>query len=324
MKSSYFNNDINYGDIIKANIFGRNPHKIVEFGILDGFSLKVFADTFPNAKIDAYDIFDEFNGNAAKKEVIEEMFKNYKNVSVKYGDFYKKYEDLSFIDILHIDIANNGDVYKFVIENYLPKMSKDGIIILEGGSNERDNIEWMIKYNKPKINTYLEELNKRFDLNVMVIGKVPSITFITRNKSFSIHELSKRDFNLGFFELVNYFTKDLNDDSYKLALNNIDLFNNENCKTIVVELDRKIIATGKILMETKVHNNLRKVGHIEDIIVNEKYRNSGVGTMLISKLVEIGKENNCYKTILECGSDVIQFYKKFGFKEKGTEMCLYY
>ncbi len=324
MKSSYFNNDINYGDIIKSNLFGKNPLKIVEFGILDGFSLKIFADTFPKAKIKAFDIFDEFNGNAAKKEVIQEMFKDYKNVSVEYGDFYKKYEDLSSIDILHIDIANNGDVYKFVIENYLPLLSKDGIIILEGGSAERDNIEWMIKYNKPKINLYLEELNKRLDLNVIVIGKVPSITFIKRNENFSIHELSKKDFSNGFFELVNYFTKNLNSDSYELALNNINLFNNENCKTLVVELDRKIIATGKILMETKVHNNLRKVGHIEDVIVDEKYRNTGIGTILLNKLIEIGESNNCYKTILECGSDVIPFYEKFGFKVKGTEMCLYY
>ena len=44
MKSSYNNNDINYGDIIKTILFNRNPQKIVEFGILDGFSLKIFAD----------------------------------------------------------------------------------------------------------------------------------------------------------------------------------------------------------------------------------------------------------------------------------------
>ena len=86
MKSSYFNNDINYGDIIKSNLFGKNPLRIVEFGILDGFSLKIFADTFPNAKIEAYDIFDEFNGNSAKKEDIQEMFKDYFAKKQNYMD----------------------------------------------------------------------------------------------------------------------------------------------------------------------------------------------------------------------------------------------
>jgi len=30
-------------------------------------------------------------------------------------------------------------------------MKKGGVILLEGGSLERDNTEWMVKYNKPKI-----------------------------------------------------------------------------------------------------------------------------------------------------------------------------
>tara|TARA_B100001250_G_C19609522_1_gene704277 strand:+ start:234 stop:437 length:204 start_codon:yes stop_codon:yes gene_type:complete len=67
MKSSYLNN-LNYGDIFKTLIFMVNPSNIVEIGILDGFSLKTFADNAPNkCIIKAYDIFEEFNGNCANK-----------------------------------------------------------------------------------------------------------------------------------------------------------------------------------------------------------------------------------------------------------------
>lgn len=51
---------------------------------------------------------------------------------------------------------------------------------MEGGSKEKDNIEWMIKYNKPKIQPVLEKLSKMY--NILTIGKIPSITII-KNKN---------------------------------------------------------------------------------------------------------------------------------------------
>lgn len=322
MKSSYFNNDINYGDIITSALFNKNPKTIVEFGILDGFSLKVFAELFPNAKIKAFDIFDEFNGNGAKKEIVEK-FKNYENVSIEYGDFYKKYNDFTEIDILHIDIANNGDVYDFAINNYLPLLSKDGILIFEGGSQERDNVEWMIKYNKPKINPVIHHFQKRLDYKVVVIGKVPSITIISKNHNFNIHELCLEDFDKGVFELVNHFTRNLKDESFDLAKNNIHLFNNDSVKTLVAEYNGKIIGTAKIFMEIKLHNNLKKIGHIEDLVVEEKYRKNGVGREILKRLIKIAKENDCYKIALGCTSLTTPFYEKSGFVNRGAEMNLY-
>lgn len=325
MKSSYLKNDINYGDLIKALTHTINPKKIVEFGVLDGFSLKIFAEKFPEANIEAYDIFDEFNGNSAKPDIIK-LFENYKNVSISYGDFYKKNKEIEneSIDILHIDIANNGDTYKFTIDNYLKKVKQNGILILEGGSEERDNIEWMVKYNKSKIGAFLIKLKNRIDLNIETLGSMPSITFISRDKNLRFGELSKEDFDKGFFELVNHFTRNLLKDSKQKAIENINLFNNESIKTIVVEYKGKIIASGKLILETKIHNNLKKVGHIEDVIVDELYRKNGIGKLLIDKLIEISVKNNCYKTILECSEDLIYFYEKNNFKRKGIEMCIYH
>ena len=82
-------------------------------------------------------------------------------------------------DIIHIDIANNGDTYEFAINNYMNKLKKDGIMILEGGSEERDNVNWMTKYNKPKIRTII---NKYLDVyDIYTLDKFPSITII-KNK----------------------------------------------------------------------------------------------------------------------------------------------
>ena len=175
MKSSY-NSNLTYKDLLESIIFLKNPKKVIEFGILDGFSLQVFSSK-KDCQIEAYDIFEDFNGNGSSRDVVEK-FKDYKNVSITYGDFYKKFLEIedNSVDIIHIDIANNGVVYQFAIENYIKKLKNDGVLILEGGSEERDKVEWMEKYNKKKIKPYLESLNSKWK----TIGNFPSITLVTK------------------------------------------------------------------------------------------------------------------------------------------------
>ena len=180
MNSSY-NNKVDFGDIISTVTFIKNPKTIVECGILEGFSLSKFIENSNiNTQIDAYDIFDKFNGNHAIKDKIVQQFNLYDNVTIDYGDFYdvyKKYNDKS-IDILHIDIANNGDVYEYMFKNYINKVKDDGIILMEGGSNQRDHVEWMTKYNKPKIKPVLDKYMTNFDIKT--IGGLPSLTIIKK------------------------------------------------------------------------------------------------------------------------------------------------
>ena len=91
------------------------------------------------------------------------------------NDTVDDYEDDS-IDILHIDIANNGNVFEFAIKNYLPKVR--GVMILEGGSTERDSVEWMIKYNKPRIKPILQKYSD--SVRITVLEDYPSITLISK------------------------------------------------------------------------------------------------------------------------------------------------
>lgn len=182
MRSSYNKKDISYGELIQALTKISNPKKIVEIGILDGYSLDSFIKSSSNTtEIYAYDLFEEFNGNHSDKDKLIENFKEFQNVKIDYGDFYKLHNLIHSVDILHIDIANNGDVLEFVINNYLQLLSPNGIIIFEGGSKDRDNVEWMVKYNKPKINPVIEKyLNKNFDIEIY--GTFPSITIIKNKK----------------------------------------------------------------------------------------------------------------------------------------------
>jgi len=179
--SSYEKNDF-YSDFSQI-ILKINPQLIVEFGILDGYSLDAFVDCRNEVcEIHAYDLFDDFPFNAADFSTIQKIYGHFKNIKIEKLDFYKgvdRYKDES-IDILHVDIANNGDVYKFAIENYMKKIKKGGVMLLEGGSKERDEVEWMNKFSKRKINPYIESIKDNFDISI--IEKFPSVTII-KNKS---------------------------------------------------------------------------------------------------------------------------------------------
>ena len=179
MNSSYFNS-LNYKDVFKTVLYFNKPKSVLEIGILDGFSLEIFANYSKDTKIQAYDIFEDFNGNHADKGKLLTNFKDYTNVSIDYGDFYKLSNTInSTFDIIHIDIANDGDVYEYTIDHYLSKLNENGILLLEGGSTERDQVEWMKKYNKPPIYPVLCKYKNKY--NILTIGTVPSITLIQKN-----------------------------------------------------------------------------------------------------------------------------------------------
>ena len=67
MNSSYKNQDIDYGELIEAITLSQNPTSIIEIGILDGYSLHHFINSTTKTTIQAYDIFDKFNGNHDKE-----------------------------------------------------------------------------------------------------------------------------------------------------------------------------------------------------------------------------------------------------------------
>ena len=60
----------------------------------------------------------------------------------------------------------------------MDKIKDNGIILMEGGSEERDKVEWMIKYDKPKIQPIIKKYNKQY--NIITIGDTPSITLIKK------------------------------------------------------------------------------------------------------------------------------------------------
>ncbi len=85
----------------------------------------------------------------------------------------------------------------------------------------------------------------------------------------------------------------------------------------------KIVASGTIFVEEKLIRNYGKVGHIEDIVVDSKYRGFGLGKLMIDHLTNLGTKFGCYKCILDCDDINVGFYEKCGYIRKGSQMGKY-
>ena len=98
----------------------------------------------------------------------------------------------------------------------------------------------------------------------------------------------------------------------------------ENNSTIwVVDYNNELIGTTTIIYEYKFIRNIVKLAHIEDVCVDEKYRNKGIGNLLINYVVNEAMNENCYKIILDCDEKLENFYKKSGLEKHGIQMAKY-
>ena len=136
--------------------------------------------------------------------------------------------------------------------------------------------------------------------------------------NLNIRQLQVNDYNKGFFCLLKQLTScsELTVDTF------LDIFDNltDNIHIYVIEYNNKIIATGTLLIEQKFIHDGKKVGHIEDIVVDKEFRGKGLGKKIILYLIEKSRTYRCYKTILNCSHENIGFYEKLGFKVNEVEM----
>lgn len=88
--------------------------------------------------------------------------------------------------------------------------------------------------------------------------------------------------------------------------------------------DDKIVGAITLIIEQKLIHNGKCCGHIEDFVVLEEYRSQGIGGLLINYAINISKQNNCYKCILDCNENLENYYKKKGFVKKGIYMGNYF
>lgn len=178
--SSYEKN--NYGDFFYSLIRVYQPNKVVELGTKAGFSAYNMARGLKaNGKgtIDCYDLWENYEFNSVPKSVAEENLKKFKDiVSLTPEDALGIESRYKSVDILHVDISNDGEKLEKIIPKWIDKVRQ--LIIIEGGSSEHDKLDWMIKYKKMPIRKWLKNFSRHRDIEYFTIEPFPSVTLMRK------------------------------------------------------------------------------------------------------------------------------------------------
>jgi len=163
--------------VFEAISFTLQPRVTLEIGILEGYSAASLKKHSQRTVL--ADLFEDFPYKHANQTQIRALFPDCEVMKI---DYYKDHDLFRFasIDLMHIDIANDGNTYRHFAEQYLWKLAPGGVAILEGGSAERDDYWWMNKFNRPKIREALKEFDAE-GIKYTVLSPFPSVTIVKRD-----------------------------------------------------------------------------------------------------------------------------------------------
>ncbi|AJM92948.1 GNAT family N-acetyltransferase [Nitrosopumilus piranensis] len=135
-----------------------------------------------------------------------------------------------------------------------------------------------------------------------------------------IRKLKKDDLNKGFLTTLDSLRKasDIDKNKAEEIFKKID--SNPDYTIAIAEIDGKIVGSTTLLIEQKFIHKGGLVGHIEDVVVDKNFQGQKIGEKIMRYLLEIAKNQGCYKTILDCTDDVKPFYEKLGFKQVANEL----
>ncbi|WP_428324529.1 GNAT family N-acetyltransferase [Nitrosopumilus sp.] len=136
----------------------------------------------------------------------------------------------------------------------------------------------------------------------------------------TIRKLRIDDLEKGFLTSLDSLRKasDIDKNKAKEIFKKID--SNPDYIIAVAEIDGKVVGSTTLLIEQKFIHQGGLVGHIEDVVVDKNFQGQKIGEKIMRYLLEIAKNQGCYKTILDCTDDVKQFYEKLGFKQVANEL----
>lgn len=137
-----------------------------------------------------------------------------------------------------------------------------------------------------------------------------------------IRLVKKDDYDKGLLDLYRQLTivKDIAKNDFVNYVDTLDKSHN----IYVIEEDGSIVGTVSYFIEKKLARGISHVLHVEDLVVDKKYRGRSFATLLLSKLNDVAKEYGCYKKTLFCNREYVKFYEKNGYLVNGVQMAHYF
>lgn len=96
-------------------------------------------------------------------------------------------------------------------------------------------------------------------------------------------------------------------------------------KVFVVEENTLIIGTCSLIIIENLGHKGAKLAIAESMIVSQEYRGLGIGSKLMQFVMEMAREENCYKLMLSSNKKRLmahRFYEQLGFEKHGVSFIV--
>ncbi|KAL3683189.1 hypothetical protein R1sor_001211 [Riccia sorocarpa] len=144
---------------------------------------------------------------------------------------------------------------------------------------------------------------------------------------FVLRSLEPSDYRKGYLNLLEQLTVvgDTSEEEFTTRVEDLGRLGDLHHVVVIEDIERHVIvASATLFVEPKFIRKCGKVGHIEDVVVDQTVRGQHLGQRIISHLTNLSKELGCYKVILDCSEANAPFYEKCGFERKERQMGRYF
>lgn len=116
--------------------------------------------------------------------------------------------------------------------------------------------------------------------------------------------------HINCLNLYIYFTEELENKNHHIFF--------------IINSVNNIIGIVKLIFERKILHNFMLVAHVEDFVIDKRYRGFDYGKITMEEIKKYCLDMKCYKMVLNCSDNVKKFYEKCGFQNKNNEMSCYF
>lgn len=185
LESSYKQND--YGKVLYDAVIETQARRIAEIGCYQGYSTIHLAAALNDrnddqAEMEVYDAWSWYKYRHCDKRF---TIDNLKRAGLDHLCTFTQSFALDApnymvgsYDLIHVDIFNTGDTFEWATHLFSKYIPRGGLLIMEGGAEERDRVDWMVQFDKPKVNPLIERGFEGWD--VAVLYHYPSMTIMER------------------------------------------------------------------------------------------------------------------------------------------------
>lgn len=161
--SSYEKN--NYGDLFCALMQVYQPEKVVELGTRAGYSAYHIARglaTNGHGTLDCYDLWERnvehYGREYLSQSATEKNLKEFRHIiTLELRDALGVEAKYEMVDIVHIDLDNDAEILEKIVPPWVDKTRQ--LILIEGGSRERDEAAQATSHKKLPMAQWLDDLD---------------------------------------------------------------------------------------------------------------------------------------------------------------------